>query len=76
MGNRIFKIFFENDGFTSGFTGNIFHDLKDGFIITINSILPDQDVVLVISEIRDWWFNKYTKILCTFTEYPISNFII
>ena len=62
-GEYNFFNFFENDGFT----GNIFHDLKDGIIITINSILLDQDVVLVISEIRDWWFNKYTKILCTFT---------
>ena len=59
-----------------GLTGNIFHDFNDGFIplfITANSIFPDQDVVLVISQARDWWVSKYTEILRTFTKYPIIN---
>ena len=59
-----------------GLTGNIFHDFNDGFIplfITMNSIFPDQDVVLVISKARDWWVSKYTEILRTFTKYPIIS---
>ena len=46
----------------SRLTGNIFHDLNDGYIpifITINSIFPNQDIVLVISKARDWWVRKY-----------------
>ncbi|XP_017970600.1 PREDICTED: uncharacterized protein LOC18610311 isoform X3 [Theobroma cacao] len=40
-----------------GYTGNVFHDFNDGFIplfITVDSIYQKQDVILVISEARDW----------------------
>ncbi|XP_062150088.1 xylan glycosyltransferase MUCI21-like isoform X2 [Alnus glutinosa] len=59
-----------------GYTGNFFHEFNDGFIplyITVNSIFPNQDVVLVISKARDWWINKYKELLQTFSKYPIIN---
>ncbi|KAJ0038797.1 hypothetical protein Pint_23550 [Pistacia integerrima] len=57
-----------------GYTGNFWHEFNDGFIplfITVNSIFPDQDFVLVISKARDWWVNKYADLLQTFSKYPI-----
>ncbi|KAJ7943394.1 putative Glycosyltransferase [Quillaja saponaria] len=41
-----------------GYTGNFYHDFNDGFIplfITVNTILFDQDFVIVVSEAPDWW---------------------
>ncbi|XP_062155843.1 xylan glycosyltransferase MUCI21-like [Alnus glutinosa] len=55
-------------------TGNFFHEFNDGFIplyITVNSMFPDQDVVLVISNARDWWISKYRELLRTFSKHPI-----
>lgn len=57
-----------------GYTGNFWHEFNDGFIplfITVNSIFPDQDFVLVISKASDWWVNKYADLLQTFSKYPI-----
>lgn len=59
-----------------GYTGNFFHEFNDGFIplyITVNSIFPDQDVVLVISKARDWWVSKYAELLGTFSKHPIVD---
>jgi protein O-GlcNAc transferase len=59
-----------------GYTGNFFHEFNDGFIplyITVNSIFPDQEVVLVISKARDWWISKYKELLRTFSKHPIIN---
>lgn len=59
-----------------GYTGNFFHEFNDGFIplfITINSIFPNQDFVLVISKSRDWWAHKYADLLRAFTSRPIVN---
>ena len=59
-----------------GYTGNFFHDFNDVFIplfITVNSVYPDQDVVLVISKARDWWVSKYIEIIHTFSKYPIID---
>ncbi|KAF5449560.1 hypothetical protein F2P56_029992 [Juglans regia] len=59
-----------------GYTGNFFHEFNDGFIplyITINTIFPDQDIVLVISKARDWWVSKYSELLRAFSKYPIVN---
>ncbi|BFG16756.1 hypothetical protein CerSpe_030300 [Prunus speciosa] len=59
-----------------GYTGNVFHDFNDGFIpifIIVNSILHDQDPVLVISKARDWWVSRYGDLLRTFTKHPIIN---
>ncbi|KDP41262.1 hypothetical protein JCGZ_15669 [Jatropha curcas] len=57
-----------------GYTGNFFHDFNDGFVplfITVNSIFPNQDFVLVISEVPDWWISKYIDLLNAFTTQPI-----
>ncbi|KAH0991370.1 hypothetical protein GBA52_002853 [Prunus armeniaca] len=59
-----------------GYTGNVFHDFNDGFIpifIITNSILHDQEPVLVISKARDWWVSRYGDLLRTFTKHPIIN---
>lgn len=60
-----------------GYTGNFFHDFNDGFIplfITVNSIFPNQDFVLVISQLQDWWVEKYKGLLRSFSKYPIIDF--
>ncbi|EEF50795.1 glycosyltransferase, putative [Ricinus communis] len=57
-----------------GYTGNFFHDFNDGFIplyITVNTIYPDQDFVMVVSEAPDWWISKYVDLLSAFTAHPI-----
>ncbi|KAF2325437.1 hypothetical protein GH714_028690 [Hevea brasiliensis] len=57
-----------------GYTGNFFHDFNDGIIplfITVNTIFPDQDFVIVISEAPSWWITKYVDLLNTFTTHPI-----
>lgn len=59
-----------------GYTGNVFHDFNDGFIplfITINSIYPNQDVILVVSKARDWWVSKYKDLLDIFSTHTIIN---
>ncbi|PON79620.1 O-linked-mannose beta-1,4-N-acetylglucosaminyltransferase-like protein [Parasponia andersonii] len=60
-----------------GYTGNFFHDFNDVFIplyITVYSLFNDQkDLVLVISKSRDWWVNKYSDLLRSFSKHPIIN---
>ncbi|KAF4369827.1 hypothetical protein F8388_019707 [Cannabis sativa] len=60
-----------------GYTGNFFHEFNDGFIplyITINSLFNgEDDIVLVISKSRDWWINKYSDLLQSFSKHPIIN---
>ncbi|KAJ8774512.1 hypothetical protein K2173_016958 [Erythroxylum novogranatense] len=59
-----------------GYTGNFFHEFNDGFIplfITVNTIFPNQDFVIVISQGHDWWLNKYVDLLNVFTKHPIIN---
>ncbi|KAA8532944.1 hypothetical protein F0562_032939 [Nyssa sinensis] len=59
-----------------GYTGNFFHEFNDGFIplfVTVSSILPDQDFILVISKSRDWWVSKYGDLLRSFSKHPIIN---
>ncbi|KAF5727165.1 hypothetical protein HS088_TW22G00853 [Tripterygium wilfordii] len=61
---------------TGGYTGNFFHDFNDGLIplfITVNSLFPDHDVVLVISDFEDWWAQKYKDLLPHFTRHRIVN---
>jgi protein O-GlcNAc transferase len=58
------------------YAGNFFHDFNDGFIpmfVTVNSFFPDQDVVLVLTDVNDWWASKYTELLRTFSKHPIIN---
>jgi protein O-GlcNAc transferase len=58
-----------------GYTG-FFHEFNDGFVplyVTVNTIFPDQDVVLVVSHARDWWIRKYNELLRTFSNHPIIN---
>ncbi|XVE53166.1 hypothetical protein DITRI_Ditri02bG0182000 [Diplodiscus trichospermus] len=57
-----------------GYTGNFFHAFNDGFIplfITVNSIFPDHDFIMVVSEARDWWISKYADLLKVFSKHPI-----
>ncbi|KAJ0095589.1 hypothetical protein Patl1_16745 [Pistacia atlantica] len=59
-----------------GYTGNFWHKFNDGFIplfITVSSVFPDQDFVLVISKARHWWVNKYSELLQAFSKHPIIN---
>ncbi|MCD9643364.1 hypothetical protein HAX54_030813 [Datura stramonium] len=59
-----------------GYTGNFFHDINDGFLplfITVNSLFPNQDFILVISKLQDWWVQKYKDLLQSFSKYPIIN---
>ncbi|XP_031283082.1 alpha-1,3-arabinosyltransferase XAT2-like isoform X1 [Pistacia vera] len=59
-----------------GYTGNFWHEFNDGFIplfITVSSVFPDQDFVLVISKARHWWVNKYAELLQAFSKHPIIN---
>ncbi|XP_010683379.3 xylan glycosyltransferase MUCI21-like [Beta vulgaris subsp. vulgaris] len=60
----------------SGYTGNFFHDFNDGIIplyVTINTLFPNQDVTLVITNFKNWWYSKYEVLLNTFTRHPIVN---
>ncbi|KAK3027374.1 hypothetical protein RJ639_040172 [Escallonia herrerae] len=59
------------------YTQNFFHDFVDVFIplfITVNSIFPDQDFILVIFKSRDWWITKYADLLKGFSKHPIRTF--
>ncbi|KNA13346.1 hypothetical protein SOVF_117850 [Spinacia oleracea] len=59
-----------------GFTGNLFHDFNDGFVplfITINTLFPDQDVTLVITNYSEWWYGKYEAILPQFSNQTVIN---
>ncbi|XP_061369669.1 xylan glycosyltransferase MUCI21-like [Gastrolobium bilobum] len=54
-----------------GYTGNFFHEINENFIplfITINSLFPNQDVVLVITGGMIWWFQKYAELLSAFSH--------
>ncbi|GAB4829091.1 hypothetical protein Ancab_018754 [Ancistrocladus abbreviatus] len=60
----------------SGFTGNFFHEFNDGIIplfITINTLFDDQDVTLVVTNFRDWWYSKYNTLLAQFTKHHLLN---
>ncbi|RHN55488.1 putative protein O-GlcNAc transferase [Medicago truncatula] len=54
-----------------GYTGNFYHDMNEIFIplfITINySLSHDQDVILVIIDVKPWWFEKYVDLLSAFS---------
>ncbi|KAK9935074.1 hypothetical protein M0R45_022189 [Rubus argutus] len=44
-----------------GYTRKLLARLNDGFIpplITANTIFPDQDLVIVVSEARNWWLRS------------------
>ncbi|KAL5826322.1 hypothetical protein ACOSQ4_018119 [Xanthoceras sorbifolium] len=59
-----------------GYNGNFWHEFNDGLIplfITVNSIFPDEDVVLVIDKARDWWVRKYADLLQTISKHPIID---
>ena len=60
-----------------GYNGNFYHEINENFIplfITINSLFPDQDVVLVIRDGMVWWFQKYAQLLQALSPYhPIIN---
>lgn len=60
-----------------GYTGNFYHEMNENFIplfITINSLFPNQDVVLVVTQGKAWWFQKYAELLSAFSpNHPIIN---
>ncbi|KAJ0095590.1 hypothetical protein Patl1_16746 [Pistacia atlantica] len=62
-----------------GYFENSFHQFMDGFLplyITINFLLPDDhqnDVILVITDYKDWWSRKYAELLAHFSRHPIVN---
>ncbi|KAF7809071.1 EGF domain-specific O-linked N-acetylglucosamine transferase [Senna tora] len=60
----------------AGYTGNFFHEINENFIplfITVHSLYPNQDVVLVITESSPWWHKKYAELLSSFTRHPIIS---
>ncbi|XP_024021514.1 uncharacterized protein LOC21387743 [Morus notabilis] len=59
-----------------GYTGNFFCDFSDGFapfFITINSLFSNRDVVLVISDIRGRWAQKYAELQSRISKHPIID---
>ncbi|CAH9119836.1 unnamed protein product [Cuscuta europaea] len=59
-----------------GYTGNFFHDFNDVFIplfITANSVFSNQDFVLVVSQLKDWWVEKYKGLLHSFSKHQIID---
>ncbi|KAJ4840105.1 hypothetical protein Tsubulata_039242 [Turnera subulata] len=59
-----------------GYTGNFFHQFNEGFIplyLTIHSFFPDRDVILVITDLKDWWAKKYADLFPHLTSHPIIN---
>lgn len=60
----------------SGYNGNFYHEINENIIplyITINSLYPNQDVILVIMDGQDWWYQKYEDLLSAFS--PNHKFI-
>lgn len=58
----------------SGYTGNFFHDFNDGIIplyITINTLFPNQDVTLVVTNFTNWWYTKYEVLLRQVSSHPV-----
>ncbi|KAL5100147.1 hypothetical protein RYX36_004474, partial [Vicia faba] len=58
----------------SGYTGNFYHDMNEIFIslfITIHSLSPNQDVILVIVDSKAWWLKKYDDLLSAFSPHRI-----
>lgn len=56
----------------AGYTGNYYHEINDNFIplfITINSLFPNRDVTLVVTEGKLWWFQKYAELLSAFSPH-------
>ncbi|XP_027362797.1 alpha-1,3-arabinosyltransferase XAT2-like [Abrus precatorius] len=57
-----------------GYTGNFYHDINENFIslfITINSLFPNQDVTLVVTDGTIWWFQKYAELLSAFSPHHL-----
>lgn len=55
-----------------GYTGSIYHDFIDGFIplfITANSVFPDREFILVVTDPKEWWMPKYIDILGAFSKH-------
>ncbi|GAA0164981.1 glycosyltransferase [Lithospermum erythrorhizon] len=61
-----------------GYTGNFFHEFNDGLIplfITFKTMFQgNQEFILVISELQQWWVSKYEDLLSSFSKYPIIDF--
>ncbi|RDX62443.1 EGF domain-specific O-linked N-acetylglucosamine transferase, partial [Mucuna pruriens] len=57
-----------------GYTGNFYHEINENFIplfITINSMFPNQDVTLVVTDGMIWWFQKYAELLSAFSPHRL-----
>ncbi|XP_014492882.1 protein O-linked-mannose beta-1,4-N-acetylglucosaminyltransferase 2 [Vigna radiata var. radiata] len=56
----------------AGYTGNHYHEINEIFIplfITINKLFSNQDVTLVVTEGKMWWFQKYAELLAAFSPH-------
>ncbi|CAN1152737.1 Xylan glycosyltransferase MUCI21 [Linum perenne] len=58
------------------YTENFFHDFSEVFIplfITVTTLFPADrhEFILVVSEARNWWIQKYSDLLQSFTRHPI-----
>eukprot|EP00897_Mesotaenium_endlicherianum_P011049 jgi/Mesen1/9973/ME000072S09386 len=56
---------------TAGYSGNIYHDFNECLIplwVTVQQY--DREVVLVISDARDWWILRYWELLDQMSNYP------
>ncbi|CAJ1931971.1 unnamed protein product [Sphenostylis stenocarpa] len=60
----------------AGYTGNYYHEINENFIplfITITSLFPNQDVTLLVTEGKSWWFQKYGELLSALS--PLHSII-
>ncbi|KAF3431537.1 hypothetical protein FNV43_RR26268 [Rhamnella rubrinervis] len=59
-----------------GYTGNFYHSFNEGIIplfVTVNSVFPNQNITLVVTDSPDWWVQKYAELLSQITIHPIIN---
>ncbi|KAK8928692.1 hypothetical protein KSP39_PZI017545 [Platanthera zijinensis] len=59
---------------TGGYTGNVYHEFNDGLIpLYITAEMFAGEVVLVVAEYHDWWFEKYRRVLEKMSRYEVVN---
>lgn len=59
---------------TGGFTGNPYHDFNDVILpVYINSRKYRGDVVFGITDVRDWWLEKFSSFFRLLTKHKIIN---
>jgi hypothetical protein len=59
---------------SAGFTGNPYHDFQDVLIpLFIASQHLRGEVVFVVNDMRDWWVERWSKVLNQLTHYPVID---